>query len=378
MTRKILYISGTRADYGLMRSVLRKIHEHPDLSLDIIVTGMHLMEDFGNTIDEIKADAFNYHIVDVRYESDTKESMATFIGEFIQKLTPVVSDLNPDIILLLGDRGEMLAGAIVGAYLSIPVAHIAGGEHTSTVDDLARHAITKLSHIHFPANEESRDHIMKMGENPSRIFIVGAPGLDHIYNENLLSKEQLAKKFYLDFSKPIIIVVQHPVTLEADNAEYHIRETMEAITSLKQQTIIIQPNADAGGRKINEVLQEYTNYPFIQIFKSLNRNEYLSLLKNTSVLIGNSSSGIVEAPSFGTPVINVGSRQRGRQRGANIIDVGYDRHAIVKIVQSIIGDIGFISDRTISHNPYGIGRSYDLIPNILNEIIIDENLLQKK
>ena len=202
MMRKILYISGTRADYGLMRSVLRSIHNHPDLSLDIVVTGMHLMDEFGNTIDEIKKDGFSYHIVDVQYEDDTKESMAIFIGKFIQELVPVMHSLHPDIILVLGDRGEMLAGAIVGVYMSIPVAHIHGGEVTSTVDDYTRNAITKLAHIHFPATDESAKRIHRMGEDTFRIFVVGAPGLDQILHERLLSHDELEQKYEIDFSKP--------------------------------------------------------------------------------------------------------------------------------------------------------------------------------
>jgi len=171
--RKILYISGTRADYGLMRSVLKAIDKHPELELEIAAIGMHMMEEFGMTINEIKKDGFRIHEIDATYEKDSKKSMANFIGKTIQLLTDRVEEIDPDIILLLGDRGEMLAGAIVGAYLTIPVAHLHGGDITSTVDELARHAITKLAHIHFPATQESAKRIKKMGEDPLSIFVVG-------------------------------------------------------------------------------------------------------------------------------------------------------------------------------------------------------------
>ena len=377
MKRKILYISGTRADYGIMRSVLHQIHNHPKLSLEIVITGMHLMEEFGNTINEIKKDEFRYHIVDVQYDDDTKESMAIFIGRFIQKLVPVIHSLDPDIIIVLGDRGEMLAGAIAGVYMSIPVAHIAGGEVTSTVDDFARHAITKLAHLHFPATEESRERIISMGEDPSRIFIVGATGLDQILNEPLLTQDELAQKYQLDFSKPVLLVVQHPVTLEVDKATEHMRETLEAVVSLQYQTIVIYPNADAGGRRMIEVIREYEHLPFIKTYKSLEHIHYLSLLKKTSVLIGNSSSGIVEAPSFGIPVINIGSRQQGRQRAFNVIDVGYNKKDIIKGIRFVLHDEKFKKRIKKKTTPYGDGHSGERIVEILNALPFDNILLQK-
>ncbi|MBR1368139.1 UDP-N-acetylglucosamine 2-epimerase [Methanocalculus chunghsingensis] len=377
MTRKILYITGTRADYGLMRSVLRRIHEHPDLSLDIVVTGMHLMDEFGHTIDEIQNDGYSYHTVDVRYEDDTQAAMAIFIGRFIEKLTSIVSAIKPDVILLLGDRGEMLAGAIVGVYLSIPVAHIHGGEISSTVDDTARHAITKLASIHFPATEESKQRILNMGENPSRIYVVGAPGLDQILEERLLSKDELAEKYHLDFSKPVVMVIQHPVTLEVEEAGIQIRETLEAVVSLECHTIVIYPNADAGGRAMINVIQEYSQYSFIQIFQSICHRDYLSLLKEIKILVGNSSSGIIEAASFGLPVINIGTRQQGRQRGINVTDAIYDRNQIKTKIQSILGDEKLLIAIKKQLNPYGDGHCGERIVQLLHSITINNELLEK-
>ncbi len=377
MIRKILYISGTRADYGLIRSVLRKIDNHPNLSLDIVVTGMHLMAEFGNTIEEIYKDGFHCHVVDVRYEHDTKASMATFIGQFIQKLTPIVSALHPDIILVLGDRGEMLAGAIVGVYLSIPVAHIHGGEVTSTVDDFSRNAITKLAHIHFPATERGRGRIIGMGEDPARIFVVGAPGLDQILEEPLLSKDELAEKYQLDLSKQVILVVQHPVTLEAENAQEQIRETLEAVVSLQCQTVVIYPNADAGGRAMIETINEYTRYPFLKTFSSIQHRDYLSLLKEASVLVGNSSSAIIEAPSFGLPVVNIGTRQMGRERAINVIDADYNRDSIKKCIKKALFDIEFQNKAKKCKNPYGDGNASEKIVDILAKIDINKNILTK-
>jgi UDP-hydrolysing UDP-N-acetyl-D-glucosamine 2-epimerase len=376
--RRILYITGTRADYGLMKSVLKEIGKHPKLELEIVATGMHLMEEFGMPLNEIKKDGFKIHEIDATYENDNKESMANFIGKFIQLLTKKVMEINPDIILLLGDRGEMLAGAIVGAYLAIPVAHLHGGEITSTVDEFSRHAITKLAHIHFPATEESANRIIKMGEDPSNVFVVGAPGLDSILNENLIEPTELSEKYNLDLSEPILLVVQHPVTTEVDDAPEQIRETLEAISELKHQTILIYPNADAGGRRMIEVIKGYEKYPFIKTFKSIPHKEYLSLMRIASVMVGNSSSGIIEAPSFGLPVVNIGSRQEGRQRAENVIDVDYDKEQIKAAIKKALYDEDFKEKVKKCKNPYGDGKAGVRIADILSKVKTDKNLLQKR
>lgn len=376
--RKILYITGTRADYGLMQSVLKAIDEHPQLELEITATGMHIMDEFGMTINEIKKDGFRIHEISATYEKDNKGSMADFVGKTIQLLTKSIREINPDIILLLGDRGEMLAGAIVGAYLSIPVAHVHGGEITSTVDESARHAITKLAHIHFPATEKSAERIIKMGENPLNIFVVGAPGLDTILNADLIEPNELSRKYNLELSKPILLVIQHPVTIEIKDAADQMRETLEAISELKFQTILIYPNADAGGRKMIDVVKEYGNFSFITTFKSIPRREYLSIMKIANVMIGNSSSGIIEAPSFNLPVINIGCRQHGRERAENVIDVHYDRDQIISAIQKAIYDKDFRERVRNCKNPYGSGNTSQKIADILSKIKIDAGLLQKK
>ncbi len=378
MKRKIIYITGTRADYGLMQSVLREIKEHPKLELEIIVTGMHIMPEFGMTINEIKKDGFKIHEIDATYEKDNKESMANFVGKFIQLLTKKTKEIKPDLILLLGDRGEMLAGAIVGAYLTIPVAHLHGGEITSTVDEFSRHAITKLAHIHLPATENSEERIIKMGEDPSNVFIVGAPGLDSILNENLIEPAELSEKYNLDLSKPIFLMVQHPVTTEVGVAHEHIRETLEAMVGLRHQTILIYPNADAGSREMIEVIKEYEKYPFIKTFKSIPHKEYLSLMKMATIMIGNSSSGIIEAPSFCLPVINIGSRQKGRERTENVIDVDYDKEQIKESIKKVLDNENFKEKVKNCKSLYGDGKAGVRIANILSEIKIEKRILQKR
>lgn len=378
MKRKVLYISGTRADFGLMKTVLKKINMHPRLSLEIIATGAHLMEEFGMTVREIQEEGFSVHVIDAVIEKDSNNSMVGFIGNFLQQLSEELPIIDPDIILILGDRGEMLAGAIAGSYMNIPVAHIHGGEISSTIDDITRHAITKLSHIHLAATKESADRILRMGEDSSRIFIVGAPGLDELLNSDLIQPKIVADKYNVDPNLPLILIIQHPVSLEADHAADQIRETLDAVLETGQQAIIIYPNADTGGREMIKMIHMYEPDRSIRIVKNIPHTEFLSLLRISSVLVGNSSSGIIEAPSFGIPVINVGTRQWGRQRTQNVIDTGYSKDQIVAAIRKSITDTAFIEQSRMCQNPYGDGTSSDKIIKILSEISIDASLLQKR
>lgn len=376
--KKILYISGTRADYGLIQSTLRNIDNHPELHLEIIATGMHLMEEFGTTVNEIRKDGFTYHTIEATYKKDDRGSMVEFIGVFLQKLSLKIKEINPDIILVLGDRGEMLAGAIAGVYLGIPVAHIHGGEISSTVDDFTRHAITKLSQIHFPATELSAERIIKMGEPEETVFVIGAPGLDSILYERLIESEKIADLYGLDLSRPIVVVIQHPVSMEIEYAQDQIKKTLDAMVDLKFQTVVIYPNADAGGRRMIEVIKSYEHNPNIKAYKNIPRKEYLSLLKVASVLVGNSSSGIIEASSFKLPVVNIGTRQKGRERGENVIDADYEKEYIKSKILMCLYDENFKQKVRSCNNPYGIGKAGEKITEILCSININEKLLQKK
>jgi len=378
MKRRILYISGSRADYGLMRSVLSAIHLHPAMELHIAVTGMHLMPEFGNTHQEIKKDGFSCHGINATYHEDTRESMALYVGQFTQCFVPLVKELEPDFILVLGDRGEMLGGAIVGTYLGIPVVHIHGGEVTSTVDEFSRHAITKLSHIHFPATAESAQRIIRMGEDPRHVFVTGAPGLDQIKIVLSESPKDIIDRFHIDPAAPVVIVLQHPVPLEQGDPAFQMDQTMKAISHLDAQVFVIYPNADSGGRGMIEVIKNYETYPHIRTFPSLDHQDFLNLLKISSVLVGNSSSGIIEAPSFGVPAINVGSRQNGRQRGENIIDTGYDYKEIAQSIDRALNDTDFKRKVKTAKNPYGDGNSSLKIVEILDSLKITPDLLQKR
>ena len=376
--RKILYISGTRADYGLMRRTLFCIKRHPKLEVEIAVTGMHLMQEFGKTIVEIKKDRFKIHELKAIYRYSNQESMANFIGEVVLKLTKKIKKIKPNAILILGDRAEMLAAAIVGAYLTIPVAHIHGGDVTSTVDEISRHAVTKLSHLHLVATPKAAERVIKLGEDPWRVRVVGAPGLDDILNGRLFSKGEIARRYNVDLSKPVLLIIQHSVTAQVEDAPKQMKKTMETIKELGYQAVVIYPNADAGGRKMIEVIERYRKVPFIQIHKALPCKDYLSLMQLSCALIGNSSSGIIEAPSFHLPAVNIGTRQEGRERSENIIDVDYDKKQIKKAIEKAIYDKKFKEKIKKFKNVYGDGKANERIVRELNSVKIDEKLLHKK
>ena len=380
MKRKITVITGTRAEYGLLYPVMRAIQDHPELDLSIIATGMHLSPEHGYTITEIENDGFKVDAaVDMLLSNDTGASMAKSLGIGIIGITQALEQINPDIVLLLGDRDEPFAGAIAASQMNIPVAHLHGGDSTSggCIDESIRHSITKFAHIHFPATEESAERIKKLGEETWRIHTVGAPGLDTILNTGLIPKEQLIKQYSLNTNEPLLLAVQHPVTTQPENAASEMRTTLEALSELGMQTILIYPNSDAGGRSMIEVIEEYENLPFLYTFKSLPHIEYLSLLNIADALVGNSSSGIIEASSFHLPVVNIGIRQEGRQRTDNVIDVAPGKEKIIEAINIAFHDETFKQKVNECVNPYGDGRAGLKIAEVLAGIEIDQKLLQK-
>lgn len=372
MIRKVLYVTGTRADYGLMHETLKLLNKEESIQLDVVATGMHLMHEFGYSIDEIKKDNFNLHIVNQTFKKDDERSMSEFIGNLITDLTNLFSQINPDIVLLLGDRGEMLAGAIVASYLQISIAHIHGGDVSSTVDDAARHAITKFANIHFPATELSASRIKQMGENPDNIFVVGAPGLDSIIkSKNNIDEEYLKHKYNIE--KDFVLVLQHPVSLEVNDSAFQISQTLDAIVQTNYQTILVYPNADAGGRAMISKINEYD----VDAYKNIPHEDFIGLLGMASILIGNSSSGIIESSSFKLPVINVGTRQDGREKAENVIDVDYDKNKILDAI-NYINSIEYKMKLDECINPYGDGKASERICDILKNIELTNDLLNKR
>lgn len=379
MKRRICVITGTRADYGILNPIIRKIQENPSLELCIIVTCMHLMKEFGYTVKEIEKDGFPiYEKVNISYKEDTGEAMAYSVGKAIIKFSKVFEKTRPDIVLLLGDRGEMLSAAIAANYLNIAVAHIHGGEVSGHVDGIFRHAITKLSHIHFPATSTSEKRILRLGEEPWRVFVVGAPSLDGIFAEDFISKRDLLNKYNLIDGEKLILVVQHPVSFQTDCAAKQMAETMKAVVKFRLQTIVIYPNADAGGRRMISVIRNYRKFTFVKTYENIPHKDYIGLLRIASVLVGNSSSGIIEAPLFRLPVVNTGNRQEGRERSSNVIDVPHKANRIEEAIRKALYNNKFHLLLKRCKNCYGDGHAAERIGEVLSKIGLSNKLLQKK
>lgn len=378
-SRHVIYLSGTRADYGLMRETLNAIHNHPNLRLSILVTGMHLSGEFGDTVQEIIKDGFEIcHKLDTLAAEDSPAAMARSVGEGIIEMSRAFETSLPQFVLLEGDRGESLAAAIAAAHMNIAVAHASGGDVTGTIDESIRHAITKFAHVHFPGTELSAQRIRNMGEDPWRVHMVGTPG-SNLKGGPVMSKEEVARELGMDLSGDVLVVLQHPVTTEADDAGYQMHETMEAVTSFQTQTVVIYPNSDAGGRQISQVIQTYEHLPFVHTFKSLSRPTYVGLLKIAGALVGNSSSALSNAPNFGLPAINVGTRQKGRERGGNLIDAGYNREEIRSAIKYALeqrDDPDFRERCTKS--PYEDINAAEQIAEVLGSVELGMNLIQKR
>jgi UDP-N-acetylglucosamine 2-epimerase (non-hydrolysing)/GDP/UDP-N,N'-diacetylbacillosamine 2-epimerase (hydrolysing) len=377
--RKIVSVTGSRAEYGLASNVFRAIKNHPKLELSLIVTGMHLSDDFGYTIKEIEKDDFEIAAkLKILIAEDTNVAMAKSIGKCILQLVDVLEKIKPDILLVLTDLSHSLAAAVVGTYMNISIAHIHGGDVSGHVDEPVRHAITKLSHIHFPATKKSAERILKMGEEPWRVLTVGTPSLDTILKQSFSTKKEVIEKFSLDTNQPLILVVQHPVTMDTKNAAEQMKETMEALKELNYQAIVIYPNADVGGRRMIKIINQYKKYPKIQTYKSLPYKDYLGVMNVANVMVGNSSSGIIEAPSFHLPFVNIGSRQKDRERSENVIDVNYDKEEIKEAIDKTFNDKRFIEKVKKCKNPYGDGKTGERIADILSKIKINSRLLEKR
>ncbi|MBN1645710.1 UDP-N-acetylglucosamine 2-epimerase (hydrolyzing) [Candidatus Woesearchaeota archaeon] len=381
--RKIAVLTGTRADYGYLKPVMKAIMENPQLELCVIATGMHLMQKYGYTYNEIENDGFKNIIkVDINQKDETCLSVAESMGTAVKKIAQTLDRTKPEFLLVLGDRSETLAGVIAAVYMNIPVAHIHGGDSAKAgLDESARHAITKFAYVHFPATSKSSERIKKLGEEDWRIHRTGTPMLDVILHEKTPDKRTLFKKYKLDHEKKLAVVVQHSVSTQPEMAGEQMRETLYAINEICEkdgyQAVIIYPNSDAGGDKIINEIKKYEKLPNIQAHRSLKQEDYLGLLKYAAVLIGNSSSGIIESSSFKLPVVNIGIRQDDRERSTNVIDVKHNKADIVKAIKKAESP-EFKTRLAKCINPYGDGRASKRITAILATIRLDKELIQKK
>lgn len=381
MARKVLGLTGIRSEYDIMSSVFRAIAGHPDLDLQLIVTGAHLSEAYGHTIDEIRGDGF---VVADEIESllsgDQASSRVKGLAIQLQGLVQTVARIKPDILLVLGDREEAMTTALVGAYMNIPVAHIAGGDRViGNVDDQIRHAVTKLAHLHLVTNQESKERILRLGEQPFRVFDVGNPGLDRLLEVPIIDTLELSNRlgFSIVDGEPLVILIQHVLSTEIDQAYEQMKVSLEAVRELGIKTVLSYPNSDAGGQQMIRAIREYEMLPFLYTAKNIPRLEFVNLMRRASCLLGNSSAGILEAPLLKLPVINVGNRQLGRLHAENVQFVPHDKDRIIDAVRQAIFDLRYRKMVAACSNPYGDGRSSVRIADILATVSLDDKLLIK-
>ena len=375
--RTIAAITGSRGEWGYIRPILKLIDHDPSLDYRIIATHMHLLPTFGSSVREIESDGFH---VDERlfmtFDGYNASTMVKSLGVLLLELPTVLQKMHPDIILLAGDRGEQLIGALAGLHLGIPVAHIQAGELSGNVDGIVRHSITKLAHIHFAANEEFAERVRRMGEQPFRVFVTGAPLVDELVEGPITPEEELRDKYRVSAEERMVLTVQHPVTEEEADAGEQVSETITALMDLNWPTIFIYPNGDAGSESIRQKLAALKR-PRVRMFRNVPRQDYLGLMKMATVVVGNSSSGIMEAPSFGKPTVNIGRRQNGRPQACNVINVGYHHEEIVDAVRRATAP-DFLARASSAKNPYGDGHASQKIVDVLKNIEINERLLLKE
>lgn len=373
--RKILVVIERRADYSRYRPILQKMREDPFFDIHIVVTGICLLKNHGSDIENIKNDGFiiNKKIPMFKENSDDSGAeMVRSMSRFMFEITNELEKIKPDIVLSGFDIGANFAVTVAAAHMNIPVAHIQGGEITGSIDESLRHAMSKFAHIHFPATKLSKKRLIKMGENPKNIYVVGCPSIDALIESPIINKKELEKEFGVDFSRPVILMIQHPVTTENTNSQKQIKETLEALKKLNVQTIIIFPNNDAGYSSIIKKIRS-SNFKF---YPTLSLNQYVNLLKNVWVLIGNSSSGIHEAATCKLPVVNIGTRQIGRERARNVIDVPYEKNKIYNAINKALYDKNFRNSLKTLINPYGNGKTAGKIVKVLKTIHLN-GLVQK-
>ncbi len=379
--RRICVITGTRADYGLLSPLMRRIGETADLELQVIATCMHLSERFGMTVRLIEDDGFRVDArVEMLPEDDSPLAVASATGTGTTRIAEALARLSPDIVVILGDRFEALAAATAAFLLRIPIAHIHGGEVTlGALDDGLRHAITKLSLLHFASTERYRERIVQMGEDPTRTFAVGAPGIDNVRTTPLLDRAALSSELGIPADVPLVLATFHPVTLgEDDESAQQFAELLAALEETHRFVVFTRPNADAGNAAIHRLLDDWvTARPEGRAaFAALGHQRYLSLASAADVVIGNSSSGIIEIPALGTPVVDIGSRQAGRIMPAAVVHSEADRAAIrAAIARALSAE--HRAAMAASANPYGDGHATERIVEVLRTADISRAALRK-
>lgn len=381
--RTVLSVTGTRSDWGIMQPVYEAVHA-AGMKQHCIMTSMLLLPQFAEDRQRV-IDTFpgQIHEVPMQDERTTNDSMAQALGNAITRMTPSLSSIKPDMVVLQGDRGEMLAAALVALHLNIPIVHMSGGDRSGTVDDAIRHAISSVAHIHLTTCEPSSLELLRRGESAGRILAAGEPGLDTLLRTEFLSRSDLWDDLGIPQGQDVILVAQHPVTTESDKASEQMRATLEVCCAAAKEhnlaVLVTAANTDAGGDAMNDVIKQFAARKDVYFVPSLGARRFLSMLRYARVLVGNSSSGIWEAPSFGLATVNIGTRQHGRLRTSNVLDVPeYTHEAIRAVMQRALHDEDFREAARNSVNPYGDGHSAQRTAGILAGLDIQDATLVAK
>jgi GDP/UDP-N,N'-diacetylbacillosamine 2-epimerase (hydrolysing) len=377
--RRICVVTGTRAEYGLLRWVMEGIQDREGLELKVVATGAHLSPQFGLTYREIESDGF---VIDRRVEmllnSDSPTGVTKSIGLGLVGFADVLRELQPDLMVLLGDRFEVFAAAAAAMVACVPIAHLSGGESTEgAFDEAIRHSISKMSHLHFVAAEEYRRRVIQLGEHPDRVFNVGGLGVEAILRLDLLDREELERSLRFELAPRNLLITFHPVTLEVGTASRQMGELLAALETLTGTHLIFtMPNADTGGRELFELVQRFVDsHPQARAYTSLGQLRYLSCIKHVDGVVGNSSSGLAEVPSFKKGTVNIGDRQSGRLKAASVIDCDPNKNAIVRALDRLFSaDFRDALEATV--NPYGEGRASERIVDVLHDYPL-ESILKK-
>lgn len=381
MKKIISILTATRAEYGLLKPIIAKLSAVEEFDVRIVATGAHLSPEFGLTYQEIEKDGFKIdEKIEILLSSDTPSSISKSMGLAMISFADYFERLNPDLLIALGDRYETLAVATTAMNHRIPIAHLYGGETTEgAIDESIRHAITKLSYLHFTSTEEYRKRVIQLGENPERVLCVGAIGIENILNEKLMSKSEFEESIRFKLDKPYVMVTFHPVTLEDNKSKMQVMSLLDICESYKElKFIFTKANADSNGRIINQMIDNFiAKNNHAVAFTSLGMVRYLSALKYCAIVIGNSSSGLLEAPSFGVPTINIGDRQKGRIQAESVINCEPNKEDIEKAIKIALSDEFRIKAKN-TINPYGDGNTSIKIVGIIKGFILNDKINLKK
>ena len=378
MSRRVGVFSGKRGGFGAMTPTMEAIDRHPDLELSVIIADQHLYDRFGLTAREVEARFPVAAAIDMEQRGDSNSDRARAVGVCLTKAADVLVDIAPDVLLVIGDRGEVFAACIAAHNLRIAIAHVQGGDVSGSLDEPVRHAITKLAHIHFPSTETSAARILAMGEEPWRVHVVGDTHIDQILMNRMTSPDRLRSKYDLSAEQPFLLVLQHSDSTVPEESGAQMVETVAAVVNTGLRALFVYPCSDQGFEGIIREIEVVRDHPKVSVHRNIPANDFMGLEACAGSLIGNSSAGLIEAPYFGLPVVNVGDRQRDRERTGNVVDVPYDRRRIGGAIDRALNDEEYRARLKKLIPPFGDGTAHRRITDVLASTVFDDRLLNKR